>query len=250
MIETAKTDYHAVSCSGGKDSTALVIGMWERGMHVDEVIGCNEGYWWEEAVDVFHKVGEITGFKMTMLEPDALHSFDYLMYEKPIEKGPNKGRRGYGWPNMMKRWCTTFCKARVIDAYLAKLKETHRIIQYIGIAADEAKRTEKFAGVDREIVKLYPLVDWGMTERDCLNYCYEHGIDWGGLYNHFNRMSCWLCPLQSLKDSRSLYHNYPEKWAELKRMDAKAFNKWKIDKSVQDLEDRFVLEDAQMRLWD
>lgn len=28
--------WHQVSCSGGKDSTALVLGMWERGMQIDE----------------------------------------------------------------------------------------------------------------------------------------------------------------------------------------------------------------------
>ena len=240
------SEYHVVSCSGGKDSTALVLGMYERGMQVDEVIGCDEGYWWPEAREVFNKVGEITGFKMTMLEPDEEHRFDYLMYDKPITKGKREGEKGYGWPNMLSRWCTTFCKARVIDKYLAPLKETHTVIQYIGIAADEAKRTQKVAGVDMQLIKRYPLVDWGWTEKDCLNYCYAHGIDWGGLYKHFNRMSCWLCPLQGLTSIRKLYHYYPEKWEQLKAMDDKAFNNWKVKYSVRDLEERFRKEDMQL----
>ena len=243
------SEYHVVSCSGGKDSTALVIGMYERGMHIDEVIGCNEGYWWPEAVEAFNKVGEITGYKMTMLEPDESHQFDYLMYDKPITKGKREGEKGYGWPNMLSRWCTTFCKARVIDGYLAPLKESHTVIQYIGIAADEAQRTNKVAGVDMQIVKRYPLVDWGMTENDCLKFCYDRGITWNGLYKHFNRMSCWLCPLQGLKSIRSLYKYYPDKWEQLKAMDDRAFNNWKVKYSVRDLERRFELEDMQMCLF-
>lgn len=246
---TLTKEYHVVSCSGGKDSSALAIGLYERGHHIDEVIGCNEGYWWPEAVEAFYQVGEITGFKMTMLKPDSEHEFDYLMFNKVIEKGKRKGERGYGWATMLSRWCTTFCKARVIDGYLKELTKTHTVIQYIGIAADEAKRTLKKAGIDKNIQKLYPLVDWGMTEADCLQYCYDHGITWNGLYKHFHRMSCWLCPLQGLRDARSLYHNYPDKWEQLKAMDDKAFNKWKMTHSVRDLERRFQREDMQLSLF-
>ena len=124
------SEYHVVSCSGGKDSSALVIGLYERGCHIDEVIGCNEGYWWPEAVEAFYQVGEITGYKMTMLHPDDEHSFDYLMFDKEITKGNHIGEKGYGWGSMMNRWCTTFCKARVIDGFLKPLKEQYTIIQY------------------------------------------------------------------------------------------------------------------------
>ena len=239
-----------MSCSGGKDSSALAIGLYERGYHVDEVIGCNEGYWWPEAVEAFYKVGEITGFKMTMLEPDAAHQFDYLLFDKEITRGKRQGEHGYGWPNMLNRWCTTFCKARVIDGYLKELESEYTIIQYIGIAADESKRTEKFAGIDRKIIKRYPLVEWGMTEADCLHYCYDHGITWNGLYKHFKRMSCWLCPLQGMKDARSLYTYYPEKWQILREMDERASNNWKGVHSVKSLELRFEKLNRQLSLFD
>ena len=94
------------------------------------------------------------------------------------------------------------------------------------------------------------MVDWGMTERDCLEYCYQHGITWNGLYKHFKRMSCWLCPLQGLRDARELYHNYPDKWEQLRDMDDRSKNNWKIKYSVRDLERRFQIEDMQMRLFD
>ena len=27
----------------------------------------------------------------------------------------------------------------------------------------------------------YPLVDWGITEREALQICYDRGYEWGGL---------------------------------------------------------------------
>ena len=70
------------------------------------------------------------------------------------------------------------------------------MVEYIGIAADEPKRVKH---------AYYPLVEWGMTEKDCLDYCYAHGFDWGGLYEIFHRVSCWCCPLQPLSELRKLY---------------------------------------------
>ena len=36
-----KPEYHLVSFSGGKDSTALLLRMLELGMKVDEVLNCD-----------------------------------------------------------------------------------------------------------------------------------------------------------------------------------------------------------------
>ena len=87
--------------------------------------------------------------------------------------------------------------------------------------------------------KCYPLVEWGMTEKDCLQYCYERGFDWDGLYEHFDRVSCWCCPLKNLKELEILYKYYPELWEELKKMDKRAYNQFRKDYSVEQLEEKF-----------
>lgn len=72
--------------------------------------------------------------------------------------------------------------------------------EYIGIAADEVKRIEK----ERTIHKLLPLVDWNMTEADCLNYCYSNGYLWieegVRLYDILDRVSCWCCGNKNSKE--------------------------------------------------
>ena len=236
-------EWHHVSCSGGKDSTALAIGMWERGYQIDEIVAADEGMWWPEAYQVLEQITAITGIPVTIIQPAEDKRFEYLMFDKVLTRGARAGLKGYGWPSGKNRWCTEYCKAQQLDAHIAqKENEGFHVISYIGIAADEAHRADKNSG-SKTLEKRYPLIDWGMTEADCLEFCGDHGIDFGGLYDHFNRLSCWCCPLMSLRDARSLYHFYPEKWERLKDMDARARNQFKPAWSVQALEDRFRLED-------
>ena len=137
------------------------------------------------------------------------------------------------WPGPQARWCTGRLKTDIINQHLKKYAEDFEVVQYIGIAADEMQRVKEHR---------YPLVEWGMTEEDCLRYCYERGYDWGGLYEIFKRVSCWCCPLQSLPELKKLREHYPELWAKLREMDDSTWRTFKEDYSVRRLEVRFDLE--------
>lgn len=82
-----------------------------------------------------------------------------------------------------------------------------------------------------------------MTEKDCLEYCYDRGFDWGGLYNIFHRVSCWCCPLQSLEELRKLRKHFPDLWKQLEIWDRNTWRTFKLDYSVQDLNVRFDFEE-------
>ena len=60
-----------------------------------------------------------------------------------------------------------------------------------------------------------------------MQYCYHKGFDWGGLYEHFNRVSCWCCPLMTVKNLKQLYEHYPALWEKLQDMDNRAYNQFK-----------------------
>ena len=102
------------------------------------------------------------------------------------------------------------------------------------IAADEPKRVREFN---------YPLVDWGMTEADCLAYCKERGFDWDGLYDIFHRVSCWLCPLQSFEELRKLRRHFPDLWEKLRWLDKQTWRTYLKNYSAEQLEVRFSFED-------
>ena len=79
--------------------------------------------------------------------------------------------QGLGWPTHTCRWCTGRLKTHVVNRHLRDLRRRYGLVQYIGIAADETHRCKGLR---------YPLVEWGMTESDCLAYCRERGFDWAG----------------------------------------------------------------------
>lgn len=225
---------HIVSFSGGKDSTAMLLKMLENNMPIDDIIYCDTGKEFPQMERHIEKVEkyikERYGKSITRLKSEK--TFDYYMFEHEKTRGKNKGQKGYGWATMRCRWCTSYLKGIIIDKYLKKY-EKEGYIEYVGIAADEPQRIKD---------KKYPLVEWEMTEKDCLKYCYEKGFDYEGLYEHFDRVSCWCCPMKNQKELKILYKYYPELWDKLKDMDNRAYNKFKANYSVQELEEKFKKE--------
>lgn len=240
-------DYIAVSFSGGKDSTAMLLRMLELGEHIDEVICCDttkEFPAMHQHIKKVRKVIEDAGIKFTMIK--AKYDFDYYMFDLPIKRrSPERSHlTGYAWPSSMVRWCTSTLKQSPIDTYLNELRKTHNVIQCIGLAADEEYRFERES--NRDPNHRHPLLEWGWVEADCLKYCYDHGYDWGGLYEIFPRVSCWCCPLKSLDEYRKLRKHFPDLWEELKDMDGRSWNQFLKRYSVEDLEIRFQFEEERI----
>lgn len=224
---------YIVSLSGGKDSTAMLLRLLEENRPVDLILFCDTGLEFPQMYDHIRQLEEYIQKPITVLR--AEHSFEYYFFEyHPIRKNPKLEQYdGMSWAGPRNRWCTGILKERVIGKYLSELRKQYDIVEYIGIASDEPKRVKD---------KCYPLVDWGMTEADCLDYCYERGFRWGGLYDIFKRVSCWCCPLQSLEELRKLWEHFPELWEKLRAWDDATWKQYRADYSVRDLTIRFEME--------
>ena len=227
---------HIVSFSGGKDSTAMLLIMLEKGMRVDEIIFLDTGKEFPAMYKHIEQVKDYIGQGVTVVYPPK--TFEYYMFDHVRVKGAWKGIKGYGWPDSLRRWCTGFLKR---DPYMKHIKKLGDVIEYQGIALDEREREQSNAG--RNIK--YPLIEWKMTEKEALEYCYSKGFTWDGLYERFKRVSCWCCPLKSLPELKSLWKFYPELWEELKDMDRRANNDFRSDYTVEQLEARFKEETWQ-----
>ena len=248
------TGFHAVSLSGGKDSTAMLLMMIERGMPIDLVLSADTGMEFPEMYEHLEKVDahlfRERGLHITTLRHPR--GFEWLMFEEPKQKASSIANRlrlgvplyGNGWPGMKVRWCTGQLKTHLINKEVNRLKGAYNALHYVGIAADEAKRCKG---------EQYPLVEWGMTEAQALQLCYDRGFDFGGLYEIYHRCSCWCCPLQRIDELRKLRRHHPELFARLLDMDNRAramfgagpLGQFKKNWSVERLEQRFALEDLQ-----
>ena len=234
-----------VNLSGGKDSTALALFLLRLGIKIDYIIFADTGKDFPQMLEHLRKLSEYIkknypdAPEITVLKAEK--SFDYLMFEYTKTKGKREGQRGNGWATMWCRWCTIQLKQQVINKFCRSLGKPY--INYIGIAADEPKRLAKATKRNA-----FPLASWGVTEREALQFCYDLGFDWSGLYEHFDRVSCWCCPLKNLRELKTLWKYYPDLWAELKRMDERAYNKFRADYTVAELEARFAAEEKQQQL--
>ena len=141
---TAKENFHAVSLSGGKDSTCLLLLMIERGLPIDAVIWADTGMEFPEMYGHISKVDEHLyrerGLHITTLRSPK--SFEYMMFDEPKQKPStleNRARLGVppygnGWPGIKVRWCTGQLKTHQINKELTRLKGQHRLQQYVGIS--------------------------------------------------------------------------------------------------------------------
>jgi 3'-phosphoadenosine 5'-phosphosulfate sulfotransferase (PAPS reductase)/FAD synthetase and related enzymes len=232
-FSVSKPEIYIVCLSGGKDSTAMLLRLLEENRLVDQILFCDTGLEFPQMYEHISKLEKYIDRPIIRLR--AKHSFEYYFFEyHPKRKNPELEKYdGKSWAGPKNRWCTGILKTRVVNEYLRELKNNYEIVKYVGIAADEPKRIKN---------KCYPLVEWGMTEKDCLAYCYERGFDWGGLYKIFSRVSCWCCPLQSLSELRKLYEYFPELWKQLERWDESTWRQFRADYSVKDLTFRFKFE--------
>lgn len=95
---------HIVSFSGGKDSTAMLLMMIEKGMHIDEIVFCDTTVEFPQMIEHINKVEKYINRKITRLQ--APFDFEhYLAYHVKV-RGKNKGKKGYGFPDFRNRWCT------------------------------------------------------------------------------------------------------------------------------------------------
>jgi len=220
----------------------MLLRLIYEGARIDRIIFFDTGWEFPEMLQHIKQVEEYINRPITILHPRR--PFTYWAIERPIKRksGPDRGqvyRHGCGWPSHMRRWCTRE-KVQQIDKHCG-----HIATRYIGYSADELHRTGKSTLEAKRYKREYPLIKWGMTEQDCLEYCYDRGFTWSGLYEKFRRVSCFCCPLQRIGELRKLRAYYPDLWGKMLKWDKamgesnKGFRGYD---TVQDLEKRFSKE--------
>ena len=137
----------------------------------------------------------------------------YDMLERPKTKRTGEQVCGDGWCGGACRW-GTFAKQRALN------KHCGTNYTYIGLAVDEEIRLQNL-----EEHKHSPLDEWGMTEKDCLEYCHEKGYFWEEngieLYSILDRVSCWCCCNKNKKELYNIYRYLPQYWERLKDLQSK-----------------------------
>ena len=218
----------------------MLLLLVEEGWPLDEVVFYDTGMEFKAIYHTMVRVRAILreqGIAFTILKPG--YDFEWKMFDKPVN-GRNGFHYGYSWCGGKCRWGTRD-KLSIVERYCKGA------IEYVGIAADETARLTK----ERSGNKVFPLAIKGMTEADCLRYCYDRGFFWEEetakgqvrLYDILDRVSCWCCANKNLKELRNIYRHLPEYWRRLEELQERTKRPMKgVGKSVFDLKARFDKE--------
>lgn len=219
-----------MSISGGKDSLAMWLLLWSRGVKNLVPVHYRSEWDWPCGRDEIERVEKITGIKCHVM--DCQGRFDAILEKR-------------GWPTWGVRWCAGE-KRDKLKVFLNSVKRGqpgYKVLYAIGVAANELQRMKQ-DWIKREAAWM-PLVEWGVNESEALKICARHGCLWGGHYMRRGRLSCWCCPRQKIGDLREIYFYNPKLWDELKRKDTISPGKRKFKwnkKGIPELERRFAKE--------
>jgi len=203
---------NVVSFGGGTNSTAMIIGMYEKEIPIDLILFADTGgemphtYKHIEVMNKWlleHGLPQITvvanvdinGNRLT-LEQECLRSKTLPSIAYGYKKCSLKHKRG-----VQDKYCNNYqtCK----DVW----KVGEKVNKYIGYDAGEENRilNAKAADLsDKKYKYIYPLYDWNWWREDCIEKIKEYGIPLPG------KSSCFFCPSMKKSEIKQLQRMYPE----------------------------------------
>ncbi|WP_024833819.1 phosphoadenosine phosphosulfate reductase family protein [Ruminiclostridium josui] len=203
---------NVVSFGGGTNSTAMLIGMWEKKMPVDLILfadtGCEMPHTYEH-VEIMskwlkeHKMPEITvvGYtdkngKRFTLEDECLRSCTLPSLAYGFKKCSLKHKKG-----VQDKYCNSYQPC--IDVWSSG-KKVNKFIGYD--AGEEQRRDHAWAAdmLDKKYCYNYLLIDWEWYRDDCINKIKQYNIPLPG------KSSCFCCPSMKKPEIKVLKKTYPD----------------------------------------
>lgn len=199
-----KKEYHILSLSGGKDSTALAFFMRDNMPEIFEkleLVFYDTGCDLPETYDYLNKIEIFLNKKITRVKPEK--SFEEIFYTNPIIPSP------------FKRWCTVLLKVQPSINFINNIINNNnykKIFLYVGIRADEIHRKGILLNSELEkkyIIPQYPFKDYFIFKSDVKKILDNVGIGIPEYYNWRDRNGCYFCFYQKPIDWVNLYKKYP-----------------------------------------
>ena len=191
-----------VSVSGGKDSTAMCLNLFELGYTKNDFDRVFMDTGWEHQntykyLDELEKtIGSIIRLKANI--PIKEEYREYIEeFEKRLGHESPFIRRAFkytGFPRRLRKWCTPELKVDVIKKYFDKLD--YEFVNLVGIRKQESERRSTMEeweyndGFDCWVWR--PLIDW--KEKDVIDIHHRFGVIPNRLYlNGSTRVGCYPC---------------------------------------------------------
>ena len=199
-----------VSYGAGVNSTAMLVGMFEKGVPVDLILFADPG---SEQPYTYEYLPIMDGWLARHRMPCIQTVYctdrngDRLTLEQECLCSGTLPAIAYGY----KKWSLKH-KAAPQDKFCNHYPPCReawargeKVVKYIGYDVDEISRRENAREQDEadpKYTKVYPLMDWGWTREDCVAAIQRTGLPLPG------KSSCFFCPSMKKKEIRTLYHRH------------------------------------------
>lgn len=211
-----------VSYGAGTNSTAILVGLWERGERPDAITFADTG---GEKPHTYRHLQEVRewcariGFPdIETLRGDMPQQIIDVTLEAECMRLGKLPAKAYGFSSCSDKWKMEpqrrynrrFAEARGI--------ELQQITRLIGFDADEDYRVERARKTEhlRKVKERYPLVEWGWGRDECIEAIKRAGITQPG------KSACFFCPSMKKGEVLALRTDYPDLLARALEMERRA----------------------------
>lgn len=193
---------NVVSFGGGTNSTAMIIGMYQREIPIDLILFADPGgeqphtY---EFIEIFsewlleHDLPPITrvfytdknGNRLT-LEEESLRSRTLPSIAYGFKKCSLKHKIG-----PQDKFCNNNLRCKAVWS------EDNKVIKFLGYDAGEERRIQHAKEIDKadkKYIHEYPLFNWGWDRGECIRVIESEGLPLPG------KSSCFFCPSMKKKE--------------------------------------------------
>ncbi|MFZ9221146.1 MAG: phosphoadenosine phosphosulfate reductase family protein [Sediminibacterium sp.] len=194
------------SFGGGTDSTAMLIGMMEKGEKVDLILFADTGGEKPHTYDHIKRFSEwlvkngmpditVVRYKKETLEENCLR----------IKSLPSIA---YGFKK-----CSLKFKVQPQDQFVNNWQPAkdawargEKVIKLIGYDASEGRRAERPSSPanQKKYQFRYPLIEWGWDRKKCIEVIRSAGLPLPG------KSACFFCPSSKAQEVKQLAKDYPD----------------------------------------
>ena len=195
------------SFGGGVNSTAMLIGMWERGEKVDLILFADTG---GEKPHTYEHTGEMNLWLLDHGMPDIhyVQRTNRAQEAKNLEQDCLDGKMlpsiAYGFKacsikykrDPQDKFCNNYQPCKEVWAAGAK------VVKLIGYDMDEPHRAR--IQEDDKYTYRYPLIEWNWGREECVEAITRAGLTQPG------KSACFFCPSSKKPEIMELRRQYPD----------------------------------------
>jgi len=194
------------SFGGGTDSTAMLIGMYQKGEKVDLILFADTGG------EKPHTYEHIKRFSAWLVE-HGMPEITVVRYQK--ETLEENCFRVKSLPSIAygHKTCSQKFKIQPQDKFVNNWlpakeawKRGERVFKLIGYDASEIRRSEKGPSETnkKKYAFRYPLIEWGWDRKKCIEVIQSAGLPLPG------KSACFFCPSSKAQEVKQLANQYPD----------------------------------------